>query len=99
MKYWSELTRTMYDTAEQCEVAEAEHLKAEEEKKNSYRNAVVELDEIAAYFQACKNEQEEAYRKMQKASNDLHKKYAEFQKNFGRLPEKHYTNFILTRLL
>lgn len=99
MKFYSELTKNLYDTADACAAAEAEHLKAEEAKKNSYQIAVQELDDMAAYFKNCQKEQDAAYRKMSEASSQLRKKYADFQRNFGRLPEKHYSDFILTRLL
>ena len=99
MKYYSELTKQMYDTEEACNVAEAVHKKAEEDKKNLYKEAITELDTVAEYFKQCQCENETAYKKMREASNQLHKKYVEFQKNFGRLPEKHYSNYILTRLL
>lgn len=99
MKYYSELTKQMYDTEEACNVAEAAHKKAEEDKKNAYQTAVAELDTVAEYFKQCQRENETSYKKMQEASNQLHKKYVEFQKSFGRLPEKHYFDYILTRLL
>lgn len=99
MKYYSELTKTLYDTADACAAAEAAHKKAEEEKKNVYKDAVAELDAVAEYFKQCQHENEATYKKMRDASNQLYKKYVEFQKNFGRLPEKHYSDYILTRLL
>ena len=99
MRYYSDLTKNLYDTADACAAAEAAHKKAEEDKKNVYKEAVAELDTMADYFKQCQKEQEATYKKMRDASIALHKKYLEFQKNFGRLPEKHYTDFILTRLL
>lgn len=99
MKYFSELTKQMYDTEEACNIAEAAHVKAESERKNAYQAAVAELDELGAHLKECQREQGAAYKKVQEASRLLQKKYIEFQKNFGRLPEKHYTDFILTRLL
>lgn len=99
MKYYSELTKTLYDTADACTAAEAAHKKAEEDKKNVYKEAIAELDAAAEYFKQCQHENEATYKKMREASNQLHKKYVEFQKNFGRLPEKHYSDYILTRLL
>lgn len=98
-RYYSEITKSLYDTAEDCAAAEAAHLKAEEEKKNVYKDAVAELDAVAEYFKQCQHENEATYKKMRDASNQLYKKYVEFQKNFGRLPEKHYSDYILTRLL
>ena len=99
MKYYSELTKNLYDTADACAAAEAAHMKAEEDKKNVYKEAIAELDAAAEYFKQCQRENETAYKKMRDASNQLHKKYVEFQKNFGRLPERHYSDYILTRLL
>lgn len=99
MKFYCEQTKQLYDTAEQCAAAEAAFLKAEEDKKNSRANAIAELDATAEYFKQCQRENEATYKKMREASNQLRQKYVEFQKNFGRLPEKHYSDFILTRLL
>ena len=99
MKYYSELTKQMYDTEEACNVAEAAHVKAESEKKNAYQAAVAELDELDAHLKECQKEQEAAYKKVLEVSKVLQKKYIEFQKNFDRLPEKHYINSIFTRLL
>ena len=98
-RYYSDLTKTLYDTEEACNVAEAAHVKAESEKKNAYQAAVAELDELGAHLKECQKEQEVAYKKVLEVSKLLQKKYIEFQKNFGRLPEKHYTDFIFTRLL
>lgn len=99
MKFYSELTKELFDTADACAAAEAAHKKAEEEKKNVYKKAIAELDDAAEYFKQCQHENEATYKKMREASNQLHKKYVEFQRNFGRLPEKHYSDYILTRLL
>ena len=99
MKYYSELTKIMYDTEEACVAAENAHKKAEEDKKTSYQNAIAELDTLSEHFKQCQKEQDATYKKMVEASNRLNKKYADFQKTFGRLPEKYYTDFILTRLL
>ena len=40
MKYYSDITKALYDTAKACEEAEAAHLKAEEERKNGYKTAL-----------------------------------------------------------
>ena len=98
-RYYSDLTKNLYDTEQACNTAEAAFLKAEEDKKNSRANAIAELDATAEYFKQCQRENEATYKKMREASNQLRQKYVEFQKNFGRLPEKHYSDFILTRLL
>ena len=99
MKFYSEHTKQLYDTAEQCATEEAAFLKAEEDKKNSRANALAELDACSDYFKKCQKEVEAAQKVMLEASKQLRQKYVDFQKNFGRLPENHYTNLILTRLL
>ena len=99
MKFYSDVTKTLYDTAEACEAAEAAHLKAEEEKKNGHKILMDEIEMLFAQFQKQQEEQSEAYKAMVTTSNLLHKKYVEYQRKYGRLPDKHYTNYILTRML
>lgn len=99
MKYYSDVTKTMYNTAEECEAAEAAHLKAEEEKKNGYQTAIAELNALLEEFKAQQKANEEAYKQVKETSMLLNKKYVEFQRKYGQLPDKHYMNYILTRML
>lgn len=99
MKYYSDVTKTMYNTAEECEAAETAHLKAEEEKKNGYQTAIAELNAILEEFKAQQKANEEAYKQVKETSMLLNKKYVEFQRKYGQLPDKHYMNYILTRML
>ena len=99
MKFYSDVTKTLYDTADACEAAEAAYLKAEEEKKNGHKILLEEIDALLAQFQEQQKIQEEAYKEVISTGNILHKKYVEYQRKYGRLPDKHYTNYILTRML
>ena len=99
MKFYSEVTKQMYNTATECEAAEAAHLKAEEEKKNGYKNDLAELDALFEQFQNEQKAHETAYKTVVATSKLLYKKYTDFQCKHGRLPEKHYTNYILTRMI
>lgn len=99
MKFYSDITKTLYDTADACEAAETAYLKAEEEKKNSHKILLEEIDALFAQFQEQQKVQEEAYKDVISTGKILHKKYAEYQRKYGRLPDKHYANYILTRML
>ena len=99
MRYYSDVTKLMYETAEQCEIEEAKFLKAEEEKKNGHKLALAEMDERLEHFETARKEQEAAYKEMTATAKVLHSKYVEYQRKYGRLPDKHYTNYILTRML
>ena len=99
MKYYSDVTKKIYNTAEECQAAEAAVLKAEEEKKNGKANALAEIDLLTSQFEEAQKAQEVAYKALLKASETLHKKYVDYQQKYGRLPDKYYTNYILTRML
>lgn len=99
MKFYSDVTKQLYDTMEACEAAEVAHLKAEEEKKNGHKLALVEIDELLEHFEAARKEQEAAYKEMSNTAKVLHSKYVEYQRKYGRLPDKHYANYILTRMI
>jgi hypothetical protein len=98
MKFYSDVTKVLYNTVEECEAAEAAHLKAEEEKKNGYNIALQELDTLLAQFEEEQKANENAYKKAAATSKLLQTKYVEFQRKHGRLPDKHYMNYILTRM-
>lgn len=99
MKFYSDVTNKLYETAEQCEIEEAKFLKAEEEKKNGHKMALAEIDQLLNEFKAQQKVQEEAYKTVVATGNLLQKKYVEYQRKYGRLPDQHYTNYILTRML
>ena len=99
MKFYSDVTNKLYDTAETCEAAETPFLKAEEEKKNGHKLALAEIDEILEDFETARKEQEVAYKEMTATAKVLHSKYVEYQRKYGRLPDKHYANYILTRMI
>ena len=99
MKFYSEFTNKLYDTAEQCSTEEEQFRKAKEEEEKTYSMAIADLDDITALFKRCQKEQEAAYKKMVEVSREMHKKYRDFQHRFGRLPEKYYTNYIMSKLL
>ena len=99
MKFYSDVTNKLYDTAEACEAAETAFLKAEEEKKNGHKMALAEIDEILEDFETARKEQEAAYKEMTGTAKVLHSKYIEYQRKYGRLPDKHYANYILTRMI
>ena len=99
MKFYSDVTNKLYDTAEACEAAETAFLKAEEEKKNGHKLALAEIDELLEHFEAARKEQEAAYKEMTATAKVLHSKYVEYQRKYGRLPDKHYANYILTRMI
>ena len=99
MKYYSDITKALYDTAKTCEEAEASHLKAEEERKNDYKTALAEIDALLEEFNVRKQANDKAREAVIESSNQLHKKYLEFQRKYGRLPEKHYASYILTRII
>jgi hypothetical protein len=99
MKFYSDVTKKMYDTAAECEAQEAAFLKAEEEKRNGNKAAIAEIDLLFEQFQKEQKAQEEAYKAVIKTGHELHKKYAEYQRKYGQLPEKHYLNYILTRMI
>lgn len=99
MKFYSDVTNKLYDTAEACEAAETAFLKAEEEKKNGHKMALAEIDEILEDFETARKEQEAAYKEMTATAKVLHSKYVEYQRKYGRLPDKHYANYILTRMI
>lgn len=99
MKYYSDVTKKMYDTAAECEAQEAAFLKAEEEKRNGNKAALAEIDQLLEQFQKEQKTQEAAYRAVVKTANALHEKYVDYQRKYGRLPDKHYTNYILTRMI
>lgn len=46
MKYYSELTRTFYDTEEECVLAENNHLEAEAEKKKAEEARQLKIEEL-----------------------------------------------------
>ena len=99
MKFYSDVTKKMYDTAAECEAQEAAFLKAEEEKRNGNKVALAEIDQLLEQFQKEQKAQEMAYRAVVKTANTLREKYVDYQRKYGRLPEKHYTNYILTRMI
>ena len=99
MKFYSDVTNKLYDTAEACEAAETAFLKAEEEKKNGHKLALAEIDELLEHFETARKEQEAAYKEMSDTAKTLHSKYVEYQRKYGRLPDKHYANYILTRMI
>ena len=99
MKFYSDVTKQLYDTMDACEAAEAAHLKAEEEKKNGHKVALAEIDALLVEFQERQKAHEEAYKAVIAASRALHGKYADYQRKYGRLPDKHYTNYILTKMI
>ena len=66
MKFYSDITKNLYDSIQECEAAEAAHLKAEEEKKNGHNAAIAELDVLWEAFQKQKKVQEDAYKDMVK---------------------------------
>ena len=51
MKFYSDVTKKMYDTAAECEAQEAAFLKAEEEKRNGNKAALAEIDLLLEQFQ------------------------------------------------
>ena len=99
MKFYSDVTNKLYDTAEACEAAETAFLKTEEEKKNGHKMALAEIDELLEHFETARKEQEAAYKEMSNTAKVLHSKYVEYQRKYGRLPDKHYANYILTRMI
>lgn len=99
MKFYSDVTKKMYDTAEECEAQEAAFLKAEEEKRNGNKAALAEIDQLLEQFQKEQKAQEMAYRAVVKTANTLREKYVDYQRKYGRLPDKHYTNYVLTRMI
>ena len=99
MKFYSDVTKQLYNTVQECEAAEAAHLKAEEEKKNGPKIALAEIDELYAQFEREQKVHEESYKAVVKAGNALHKKYVDYQRKYGQLPEKHYINYLLTKML
>ena len=99
MKFYSDITKKMYDTAAECEAQEAAFLRAEEEKRNGNKVALAEIDQLLEQFQKEQKAQEMAYRTVVQTAKTLHDKYVDYQRKYGRLPEKHYTNYILTRMI
>ena len=99
MKFYSDVTKKMYDTAAEREAQEAAFLKAEEEKRNGNKVALAEIDQLLEQFQKEQKAQEMAYRTVVQTAKTLHDKYVDYQRKYGRLPEKHYTNYILTRMI
>ena len=99
MKFYSDVTKKLYDTAEACEAAETAYLKAEEEKRNGNKLALAEIDELLEHFETARKEQEAAYKEMTATAKVLHSKYVDYQRQYGRLPDKHYANYILTRMI
>ena len=99
MRYYSDVTKHMYDTVDQCEAEEAAFLKAEEEKKNSHKIALAEIDQLFEELQKQQKAHEDAYKTMVETSKLLHTKYVEYQRKYGRLLDKHYMNYILTRMI
>lgn len=99
MKFYSELTKSLYDTADACAAAEAAHLKAEEEKKNGHKVAMAKIDELLTNFRECQKTAEEASKEVVKAARALRAEYDKYQHNYGSLPDKHYSTYILTRMI
>ena len=99
MRYYSDVTKLMYDTAAECEAQEAAFLKAEEEKKNGHKVALAEIDALLIEFQEQQKAHEETYKAVIATSRALHNKYTDYQRKYGRLPDKHYTNYILTKMI
>ena len=99
MKFYSDITKSLYDSIQECEAAEAAHLKAEEEKKNGYNAAIAELDSLWETFQKQQKVQEDAYKDMLKMAKNLREKYAAFQSKYGSIPDKHYMNYIVIRMI
>ena len=81
MKFYSEITRKYYDTADECTTAECEYNKAVEEAKAKKEALVAERKERA-------KEVENAYA----AVRDAEKKYNELRKDFI----KDYGSFHMT---
>lgn len=99
MKFYSDVTKKMYDTVAECEAQEAAFLKAEEEKRNGNKAALAEIDLLLEQFQTEQKAREEAYRAVVKTAKALREKYVDYQRKYGRLPDKHYTTYVLTRMI
>lgn len=99
MKFYSDITSRLYDTMAEAEAAEAEFLKKEEDKKNANKVALQEIDLLFNEFNAAQKAQEEAHKAVVAAAKTLQNKYVDYQRNYGRLPDKYYVNWILTKML
>ena len=99
LKFYSDVTGKLYNSIEECEAAEKAILKEQEERKNGQKVALAELDELLEFFEMAHKEQESANQKFMKAGESLRNKYIAYLRKYGSLPEKHYSNYILTRML
>lgn len=93
MKYWSEKTRTLYDSAEACQKAEFEAKEKENRerilKEREAREKKEKEEALIAQRKVRAAEIEEARKTMVDAQNNYRKLLEEFTKDYGSY---HYTS-------
>ena len=78
MKYYSDLTHKLYETAEALEAEELKIHHAEEEKRKAKEEAERKAKEVKENRAAAAKEVEEAYKAYMKKLNDFCEKYGAF---------------------
>lgn len=71
MKYYSELTRTFYDTEEECVFAENNHLEAEAKKKKAEEARQLKIEELEKNLKDINNEIKELEKQREKICKEL----------------------------
>lgn len=99
MKFYSDITKELYDTFEACEAAEAAYTKAEEEKKNGKSVALAQLEKLYAEYQCETENYTKAQTRLSTSTKAMKAAVSNFIKTYGYLPDKYRTFQILTWLL
>ena len=98
MKYYSDVTHKLYDSAEELEIEEAKILKAEEEKRNGKILAEAAIEEAYSCYSALIEEMKELQKKINESSNDVQETLKNFYNTYGYYPEK-YKKFLIYNFL
>lgn len=92
MRYYSDYTKKFYDSIEDCEAAEAEHIEKENARKSAEENLLTELtaqkhvvDELRTQYNEVGKQYNEEYSRLSKMLNTFSRKYGYVPKGFNSL--------------
>lgn len=99
MKFYSEHTKKLYDTMEECTKVDNEYLESLNRKKNAENEAKAQMDALYANFNAKNEAVKKANAELMAASKEIQRAVNDFSTKYGYVPDKFRSIQFLTWLL
>lgn len=93
MKYYSETTKKLYDSAEALQAAEEKEQKRVAEIEAARKKEQEQKEKLASERKVRAKEVNDAFEEYMKTSNELYKKYVELKENFIKDYHEYHMTF------